>query len=414
MRNRVGTTILEVLFATGIVIVGLIGIASILPVAIRNSTQSNTSAEGLSLGLAWADSFLVRGLHQPTAHSSQGQFTWVWNTGAGWRTYDDGWANVVPQGLGSQFHPTPWYYNGVCIDPNLNFSGLTLPQHRYSVFPFFKDGPPPQPRMLRVGLANSISSISGVAPVSPQVIKNLFSSIDELVADNYLDPNSADENLTGPERESLPARRLFSKTDSNASLRALTNGQYTWMATISRQEPLGSDVSTQIKANNVAGKKPENGLISLLVLHRHDHQPQPDSSVPSAASERLVEVRPLSGNFVGGAGGRVELIGNSLTSESDQIAVGDWIMLGRYYLVDNWDTSSQRRYPFFRWYRIIGLSAEPLADGAGNWTREAVLEGPDFGFATEVVGVPLNEVFPTYGTLVGGVVTVVERQVKLQ
>jgi hypothetical protein len=423
-----------VLFATGIVIVGLIGIASILPVAIRNSTQSNTSAEGLSLGLAWADSFLVRGLHQPTAHSNQGQFTWVWRSeegGTGWRAFNNRVSPPVGNLLGQRDHSTPWRYVSVCIDPNLNATNLTVLPYRSAVFPYFSDALPsnpsgPHPRMLRIGMANNVS---GLSPVSEQIISNLFSSNDELVGDNYLDPNSTDPNLTGPDRDALPARRLF-LSPTNVPLRSLTNGQYKWMATISRLEPSLDEVRTAAKATETASNGSTHGLVSILVLHRHDHFPTLNPDIPSPNGERLVRVRPLSGDFVGGAGGRVLLEGGVETSS--QLAVGDWIMLGRYYLEERW-SATPRRYTFFRWYRVIGLSSEPLLAADLSWSREVVLEGPDFGFATTRVQEdpgspgkamfqvfrdaypnPNPDLYPTYGTLLGGVVTVVERQVKLQ
>ncbi len=75
--------------------------------------------------------------------------------------------------------------------------------------------------------------------------------------------------------------------------------------------------------------------------------------------ERVVRVYPISGNFVGGAGGRVRLVGNGNTSSLVQ--VGDWIMLARHYVQDGTTPpsnnpppfNSPRLYPFFRWYRIM-------------------------------------------------------------
>ena len=49
-NGRSGVTILEVLFAIGIAIIGLLGIASILPLAGRQASDSNRAAEAQALG----------------------------------------------------------------------------------------------------------------------------------------------------------------------------------------------------------------------------------------------------------------------------------------------------------------------------------------------------------------------------
>lgn len=50
---RRGATILEVLFAIFVVIVGLLGIASLIPLAARNAVESNAHNNAQSLGPRW-------------------------------------------------------------------------------------------------------------------------------------------------------------------------------------------------------------------------------------------------------------------------------------------------------------------------------------------------------------------------
>lgn len=534
MRNRVGTTILEVLFATGIVIVGLIGIASILPVAIRNSTQSNTSAEGLSLGLAWADSFLVRGLHQPRPANSDPAFRWVWYRDYGGRNVSLGWENALHDFpfSGSTdpavsacwervWKPSPlarrtpsrssnatsitkvdriWGRLPVCIDPYFMTSTTTVGRmtsanggntqairpggYRAAVFPYYDDGfnplvnplsisqpttPIDQPRMLRVSLAFGQQAPTSLPPAGPppsghlasrQLIQNLFSSVDDLAGDTYQEADAVD-------RTSPIAKRLF-RTIPDAGgnelpLRSLTQGNYTWLATVVPEEPLPSQINT------AATTAADNALVSLVVLNRHSHeflpvdfngQPLANNEIEeNLDGERLTWVIPLSGNFVGGAGGRVRLVASDAVKSN--VSVGDWIMLGRYFArmpnTPNPTTSPPTppiMFPFFRWYRIIGVDAEASVDTVGRlfpnrsdnqmifanastaanivWYRDVVLEGPDFAFAETVdpsqrdrlpewhpsstaKAPPIPAVpSPTIGTLVSGVVMVVERQVKLK
>jgi hypothetical protein len=463
-----------VLFATGIVIVGLIGIASILPVAIRNSTQSNTSAEGLSLGLAWADSFLVRGLHQAGPKGSQKQLPWQWirdyGGTQGWEDHSPNLANPADiaarrSRIGLIARPNLldvstsnsnssaqvariWGRMPVCIDPyfftadttraRLNSGEVTQIRpagYRAAVFPYYDDGHNPlynpsavsppqlidQPRMVRIGLAyHDATSVPypRCLPVERSLVQNLFGSLDELVVDDYVDPA-----ISAADRDSMPSKRLFRSSDvvPAVPLRALTQGQYTWMATVVPEEPIPSQVGLAVSM------PAEMALVTFLVLHRHDHNFLPTDPTENLVDERITWVYPLSGNFVGGTGGRVRMLSNSTVS--DNVSVGDWIMLGRYFLVQ--PGTPPFIFPFFRWYRIIGVDSEPRvgfardlsprADHAGPygetlpsdltvWSRDVVLEGPDFAFSDVTNGYRT----PTIGTLVKGVVTVVERQVKLQ
>lgn len=396
--SRSAVTVLEVLFATVVVVVGLIGIASVIPIAARNAQEATAHTNALNLGLAWTDSFIARGLHRPYKATASPDFYWVWKRDLG---SDPRWAickatefsSTPTDGrLGSIGHPILWDRLSFCIDPNLPFTSVSVGALRPTVFPYFDDyynpatntidsNQPLQPRMLRVSLANYQS---GAVPISPELVKGIFRSVDDIANDDYVDA-AADPNLDGPTRDSLPVRRIFARTGGlqNLALRAATNGQYTWMATVS---PVSSSSSIF-----------ESALVSFVVLSRHEHQlPNLSAAPPSARGERQVSVTPMSGPFTGGTGGRVVL--SAHTDISDQVQVGDWVMLGSMIP----SPIDVPRYPVFRWFRVIGSSAEPTIVG-NIWSREVVLEGPDFPVSNNTIGV-----------LMGGVVTVVERQVHLR
>jgi len=486
--KRSAVTVLEVLFATMIVVVGLIGIASIIPVAARNAQEAASHTSALNLGLGWADSFFARGLHRPAPNRSQGQMSWLWyrdykvvqGTSTGWENMiRDGYANaadrirvngaftaLLESSSYSAFPNTQsadptrrvWARIPVCIDPYTMTSeslrerirlepggmiGTRVGSYRAAVFPYFNDRYDPvldpfsapsfsldQPRMLRVGLAfgqqelplpyqQNITYQQGIL-ANRAMVSNIFGSVDELQIDDSLDLDPA-----AVDRDSRPASRFFVKSSNNLALKSLTDGRFTWMATVVPLEPLFSEVNTPAKANQYARRPADSCLVSFLVLNRHSHEyvtplqdPAPGDFEKQPTGERLARVYPLSGNFQGGTGGRVRLIANDTVSS--KISVGDWLMLGRYYMAD----ATGRPYPYFRWYRVIGTSGDadyglldmlrvpdsgfPAANdppAATNvWAKDLVLEGPDFAFGST----------PTLATIVSGVVTVVERQVKLQ
>ncbi len=105
-------------------------------------------------------------------------------------------------------------------------------------------------------------------------------------------------------------------------------------------------------------------------------------------------------NFVGGSGGRVTL--SASINVSDKIKIGDWVMLARHQGV-----ASLGRSVVVRWYRVIGVESEATVDLTTNtWSRDVTLDGPDWVFG----GGPNA----TQATLVNGVVTVLERVVRLR
>ncbi|MBX3422562.1 MAG: hypothetical protein KF752_13495 [Pirellulaceae bacterium] len=410
MGRRAAVTVLEVLFATMVVIVGLIGIASIIPIAARNAGEANSHNVALSLGLSWADSFIARGFYQPSPSAMRGGLKWTWyrdfvynGNPPGWQEFSE-LPDSVSTGsrLGAVKHTRTKGHVPVCIDPhlmswaysdkdrrNLFADHVNNPPHAYraSVFPYFDDGYDPrsspihapsgipdQPRMIRVTLAPSTDRI-----LERESIVDIFGSVDELVGDTFIDPS-----LPVADRDSVPAERLFAIDSSGNRLKSLTEGRYTWMATVVPNE-WDADIG-------------RHALVSFVVFNRHDHQLN-HLELPSARGERLTMVRPLSGNFLGGTGGRIELTCNS--EVSDTLSVGDWLLLGRMLPFAG---PTAAHYPYFRWYRIIATSGVSTISGT-TWSREVVLEGPDFNF---------DDGFPTCATLVGGVVTVVERQVRLE
>lgn len=505
---RRGLTLMEVMFATMVVVVGLLGIASILPMAARDAEEATAHTHALSLGTGWADSFFARGLYRPNPNPSRGQLSWLW-----YRDYRGnsnitqsnapGWENFIRQGYASDSQVQDrlrvnssiwpfdsrsfssnatdgtgesrriWGHQPVCLDPYAMVSdsmttrianGQTaLGGFRASVFPYFNDQYDPaidpfispsldedRPRMLRVGLAsgqdtptfNSVPYTRG-RPCTKSLVASIFGSVDGMVVDDS-------EDLTAAERNSLPRSRYFAKDDGNgALLKALTDGTYTWLATVVPMEPLVSDVVPPGKGDQYVRRTGDDCLVSFVVLNRHSHEyvstNWTDQNINNAVGnteaqptgERVTRVYPLSGNFVGGTGGRVRLVASS--SVRDNLKVGDWLMLGRYYLFDLKDNPSDnpnRPYAYFRWYRVIGLSQETVHGPLGAqivsgwqwpkdnqvvntpvWSRDVVLEGPDFEFgpAPQVSSGPsYAPATPTQATLVSGVVTVIERQVKLK
>ncbi|MEZ6138208.1 MAG: hypothetical protein R3C53_25265 [Pirellulaceae bacterium] len=428
---RRGVTLVEVLFAIGIVIIGLFGIASLLPLAARNAEVANESNEGQAYAQRYYAEFVTRGLNDSSK--------WAW--------FNDGTKAITAAGtLGSLATSPPIIgsstsnavvstgnsggtisthnRHAICIDPGFYSDPLTLLEisthtfgpgqaYRPGLFPYYHDdynpvsnpampspllAPPTlrnRPRLLRVGLAHP-SIANRFAPA--KAIQTLFNSIDDL-------------SLTKPADKALPPTRMYEGTPSPFSTatptpRGLSQSRYSWLATLCPRE---------FDATETASARQEQYYtLSIAVMHNRDRAWFAPLSVDHRdipQGERVLGVTPLSGNFIGGDGGRVVLTGSD--GMSDVVRSGDWLMFARY------QDDSANRGVICRWYRVIGVDGDAqhtlaTANTPAFWTRNVVLEGPDWVFDELIPdGDVLNDL-PTQATIVSNVVTVFERVITVE
>ncbi len=235
-----------------------------------------------------------------------------------------------------------------------------------------------RPRLLRVSLHDLSNAGLNIMPA--KLVQQLFSSVDDLAT-------------TLPEDKTLPALRVFDATASRPQSKA----EFSWLATLTPSEFIGSGVPNYLVPESYY-------TLSIVVMHRRDRAwfrpiDATENGIPQG--ERLFGVSPLSGNFVGGDGGRVEIATN--ISTDDEIGIGDWLMLSRFQFSE---TIPPIRGVAARWYRVIGVDGDATPVDLNNdgnfdiWTRNVVLDGPDWVFANDL---------PTQATYLSNVVTVFER-----
>jgi hypothetical protein len=222
------------------------------------------------------------------------------------------------------------------------------------------------PRLLRVSLASSV--VAGI--VSESLVQQIFQSHDDLGA------------VQDEDDKSLPATRYIGAGGS----KLLSKGEYNWFATLSPRE-----FASPLEFSNASQEKLYT--LDIVVMHRRDRQffiPASGGVENIPQGERLLAVTPTT-SFTGGSGGRV--IMSASIEVSDKIRIGDWVMLARH------QDATINRSTVVRWYRVIGMDAEPTLTTA-TWSRNVILDGPDWVFDAA------NE---TQATLVPNVVTVLER-----
>lgn len=418
--NRAGITILEVMFAMGVAIIGLLGIASLLPLAARNASESARASEGQALAHTWYDELIVRGIDRR----------------ANWQYFLDFKDGTTNPGFYSYSTLTTNKnsYNGaqrvlnkqaVCIDPYFlssrdvrsamtsgKFNQPIVDAHRWyrpAVFPYYLDAYNPvvdpaytvssqstfaytvdQPRMVRVTLGQ------GSAQIAARVVQQLFASGDDLAVDT-----EASDLSIAPTRNRGDV--------ANTLLRMNSKGEYSWLATISPTDTLTSTDTV------------ESALLSLVVIHKRDlvffdpTSPPTRSGPPDIEGkpqgERMFRVVPQYDStstpvpFRGGHGGTVTLVASD--GVSSRIHVGDWVMLAKNR------TATQS---VFRWFRVIATEGEaeygkinqfdPTATATSApddvWARKVVLDGPDWSF---------DATSPTLATYIPGTVAVYERMI---
>jgi hypothetical protein len=420
--SRDAVTIIEVLFATGIAIFGLIGIASLIGVAGKQASQSNAATVSQALANQWFGDFVVRGFNaSPNWRVYNDQITPAPTLASRFISFDN--SSALASGTSSG-GTRPANRHAICVDPlffadpsNLTALLGSFPNtqaYRPGLFPYYQDNlnplsdpftpvfyttaPVNRPRLLRVGLHDPSSALE---TLTSSQVNRLFLSFDDQIVTvaNIDDPTTV---IDERDPSAAATRRLAAGGGQFAS-----NGEYSWFATLCPRELLPGETT-----------KPENlYTMSLVVTKRRDRvffQPTATGVDNIPNGERIAYVsrpglirNPATGDmepqfplipltlpldFQGGSGGRVLLSGSLNTSS--KLGTGDWIMLSRYQPIGG--------SVVVRWYRVIGLDAKPTETGT-FWSREVSLDGPDWVFDAT-----------TQATLVSNVVTVFERVVEVQ
>jgi type II secretory pathway pseudopilin PulG len=367
---RIGVTLVEVIFAIGVILIGLLGLMSVLPLA-GNRAQS---AIGLNTATAVADNafnLLVSGGFLESD-----------------RLVDVNGNDIeIDQSL--------------CIDPMRVFLG-SAPEavggFNSRFFPYYQSphnplndpsaGPPagniPFPRMERVGLKLE----NGRVLNREEALKIVESQDDVPTA------RPADRTLNA-------TVKVVQATENGMAYgKRLATGEYSWFATLS---PKTSKPGERF------------GILSIVVVRNRDRTFSfPASQVLAAEfnanAERVGVVTGWNG-FRGGSGGTVTITSSSSVKSS--MPQNTWVMLSR----------GVGSAAIHRWYRVVGTDGSPefglasdfdlgayVAGGEPLWRRSVLLDGSDWSFGPAP---PPNLAAATHATIVDGVVSVTERIVRL-
>ncbi|XZE55455.1 type IV pilus modification PilV family protein [Planctomycetaceae bacterium SH139] len=388
-HRRRGATILEVIFAIGVLLFGLVGIAAVIPAAGKLARNSVDFSRGSAMGVSIASGFEAMN----------------YNVTGRWRSINDtqAAASITTLAAGQAVCLDPLFMsrpeNLVNYDPNdTSFNpGRYQPfvgpgtnnGFRRNRFPYYASSYNPLEDPAQT------SSLSWVGTPTPRLIRASLTGTG--AADSMITAQAAARSFddrdqltfSQPEDDTLPVGQVFRNASDTVFFPATRSSKpnYSWFATI---RPLSLSVGT---ANIVVIKDRDRTFFTPAV----------GEVLPSELSERLALVNPaVVANFSGGGGGTIELV--ATTAVSNEISDGSWLML-----IKNTISGPQHA-----WYRVVQSEADAILEPnftdpvgtTGNhavWRRGVTLEGPDWTFDATTVA-----------ALVDGVVSVIEFPIRIR
>jgi len=437
--QRRGVSLIEVMFAIGVIAVGLLGVLAVIPFGLYQVGRGNVADRSSRAALNAVEEFEIQGMRRPdnwiyadgTPVQSATRFATSPHVPIGFSFCIDprfvaapqnrsGGAPMVPSSPLPPPYPSPPY-------PRLYLDARLFPYYSWEPNPPAPEPAPPaappywfnnlynttqvapftqnprQPRMLRITLKQAAGVPLNIGPAAPF---DTSAGMGALQADRLF---TADDDLVFEVPEDKALNPL---QDSAGGIRRQSEGAISWMATLVPRADAGGFASGEYTLSIVMF----NRRTRPYMFQDDNGNNMYDSGEDITENERVVDVATFEG--AGFAGGDVLL--RAATAEQLELAEGEWIMLGGSVGVTGFEA------PEFRWYRVVATENAPEYDATltpPQYERVATLQGSDWQrtewhlpATNPLVPSPTNvPVFrPTQATLVKGVVAVYEKCVQLE
>jgi len=387
-KSHRAVTLMEVLLSIGVVFIGLMGAASLFPVASYQIQEGNKHERTALVGKRAVRDARSRDFLDPTR--------WMARDGSGIWFYLEDLSSIAPAAA-SVFSPQ---YRVICLDPRGTGRGVGSTVGT-SVGTTLNLGNSFPNTIAAMEMNVDYSSLTAAAPVfSPRVtIESAALSgipmLPEQADSIFIVEDDLDFELP-PTNAAAPLQK-FLNVGAGVGGRRLATGGFSWMAftapkiqTETRIIPT-SDGPKSIQVPQAATS------FDLWVVILHERNLNNDALV--ATEETLGRVKVPDGR----GGGEVVLKGDPASSASihRDIAVGDWVMLRRSVDLSGGDpaaflalTGRPWFYERMGWYRVLGVDEQLIEVGGGEFIRSATLAGPDWA---------PNDDFQTYAIRIEGV-----------
>ncbi len=435
-RNRSGVTIVEVLFAIGIVVMGLMGIGGLIMIAGTQLTQG-LKADGMSnLGLNAVEELDMRYLRRQDRLVRFINETFVKPEFANQKIES---YCIDPYFIARQVRNRTLKKDqnqtqrSLAIAQLSSFPGILIPTPNpdYLVaMPRMTIGRPITDNILNdpniydptpykstgwpVGYGNGVRFIMNElqaqeiftskdnlafreSDAATELPKQVW--IDDRPLPTSVSPRTADGVDNDHDGFTDEADEAFVKRIGFGDMARLGATEFSWMATVT---PNRFGV---MKQGRLVGELNDQYLISIVVFH---NRVLDQNNATLETQERVLKVT-LRGNGFGG--GEVRLHSDNLNALS--LKHNDWIML----------SAQSSLGPQFRWYRVTYIDDEVQTADNGTFYRDATLQGPDWNRPEWLPQsarcdcgkmIPLPPDCPTYATFVPHVIGVFEKTVRME
>ena len=355
-RHPQGITLIEVMFASGIALFGLLVVIALIPLAgneVRVGLQTDRMA---SLGRNAVKEFDIRGMRDPNQWSLQ-----------------DG-------------SPAFRSKQAYAIDPRF------VTRHGNVAFPYSSIATGTMPRIsLRIKHPRQKNHQGSCQKCLDEVISirngnPVFTQLTQLTADQLFMARD-DLVLNFPDDRTLMSRPTWPHAlngDGLPVLKRQYRGELSWMATVVPL-PSGSD----------------EYVLSIIVFSSRNITPEKwdevDATVANVPERTASVTMPLLGG--GWTGGEVQLT-HPIPSTNNaklyaenvlKLQTNNWVMLSGTF----------EKTPLYRWYRVLNVGS--IGYGAGTASRHVTLQGADW---------PPD--IKTEATIMEGVVGVFEKRIRLE
>ena len=456
MKSRSGLTMLEVIFAMVVILVGMVAIGLLIPLAGREAEDSYQITQGLAAGDSALALFNTTNIAQPSLESP-----WCLVDDIGGNEHSvstmqaayDAAARTfpVPQNrLRAAIAQNEVAGLGFCIDP-LFWGFQSRPGNRVPLpffrtrFPFHFDNTNPvlmvadqqnprAARLLRGSLTDPNASTPGSWLRQPAAVR-----LATMYGGDIVQPSTTKNKALGP------IRSVYVAGDGSIVASPASAQQSSWLVTITPSENnpiIGRDRITQFQqdisfnqplsiarlydvALVVFSKRDVREVGSTVVVRQGDLQSQRPAEILNVpSSERVVKVTAIDNEAL--RSGTFNITVDGYSGMDASIKPGDWLMMSRFAMRDLLPRPSDASMvtkisrQVHRWYRVVGASGNDafprtlrVAGKPWDWTEGEI---DDFIEKNETLPSvpPLPTAYETHAVILKDVVQVFERQMELR
>lgn len=354
-RARSGVSLLEVLFSIGILMVGLLGVVSVIPAGRLEMVEAGKADRASACAQAVLRDVKIRGLLNPRM----------------WR-YEDGSYVVTVSGGRTLLRCRTYAIDPLFVAHNQGNANVRK-------FPFL--GATTQ--MERITLAQRPGT-NTILPLSEA--ERLCTWNDDLL---FADPDDSDDRprqtfVTDASATPVrwPIRTTDGVTGSPQAILPANKSDFSWLFTVT---PIGPMVWRDLDAGTAGNEayvdvdQPLSYEVSVVVFFRRDRGL--DTSTDETPSERAIaEI-----HFLDGLGGGDASLTDP-TASFLAVKAKDWLMAPMVA------SGAAANIPTpFAWYRVVATDEGPVPSGT-SWTRQITVEGPDYPYGPNVAALFSNVV----------------------